>query len=214
MDKKNSMLLANMMSSSGGGGLNPLITVVGSPTITDDFIYKNVNTNDYIYIDEVLPLSTANSWKIKCKIKYGRNTVRISNPAPIIGYYGTSSNDGKSPVLRAEGGGEDGKIRTLISSVGNTSWNINVDVGTYIFVVGQEYYLEYGFTGTQYYVKDLLTNNTLWSKNNSNKCACLNKIALLHNGYNTDGTEMCSGEMDLKTLEVEINGSVYFKGVI
>lgn len=202
-----------MMRKKGGGSLNPLITIVGSPTITDDFIYKNAGADDYIYINEILPLSTANSWKIKCKIKYNNNPLNTVEVCPLIAYYGNNSNDGKSPVLRTDYY-SGYLIRCLISRVGYSNWNINVNTGNFYFQVGQEYYIEYGFTGSQYYVKDLLTNNTLWSKNDTNKCECSNYIALFHNGYNDRGPEVCGGEMDLKTLEVEINGSVYFKGVI
>lgn len=191
--------------------LNPLIVTVGSPTISSNFKYSNISQYSYIYINQVFPLSTANTWKMQCKFKYAQNP-DPNTPIPFIAYYGNNSNDGKSPVLRAECSPAD-KIRCLLSSVGNSNWNINVDVGTFTFSVGTTYYLEYGFTGSKYYVLNLDNNTEIWNKSSSLKVNCSNKIALMHNGYN-NGTEYCPSEMDLNKFKVYINDSLYFSAVV
>ena len=203
-----------MMRKKNGQTLNPLIKIVGSPTITSDFIYKNVGANDYIYINEVLPLSTANSWKIKFKMKYRGNPLNHEYVTALIGYYGNNSNDGKSPVLRTDWWNGYNNLRCLISRAGYSNWNINVDYANYFLNDNQEYDIEFAFTGTQYYVKNLLTNTTMWSKSSSDKCECSNLISLFHNGYYSSYYEYCGGEMDLKTFEVYINDSLYFSAVI
>ena len=204
-----------MMKKKGGGSssLNPLIVTVGSPTITEDFIYENVGRYSYIYIDEVMPLETADSWKVQFKIHYVASSLYDSPAQPFLAYLPTNG-DGKSPVLRVEGS-PAGKnhMRPLISAVGYSSWNIAVDTTNVVFVDNTDYYLEYGFDGTKYYVKNLDTNIELWSKNDTRKCACLNKFALFRNGYN-NGTEICLGSMDLKTFKIYINNSLYFSAVI
>ena len=209
-----SKLLAMMMNNKK---LNPIFNIVGNPTITKNFIYKDVGINDYIYINEILPLSTANTWKIQTKFIYKRNTNNPYASSPIIAYYGDNSNDGKSPVLRIEGAGDNelDRLRVLISSVGNSNWNINVATSNYYFIVDNEYYIEYGFDGYMYYVKDLYTNTNIWTKNNSSKCECSNYIALFHNGFVIGGDyELCGGEMDMKKFKVFINDELYLKGVI
>ena len=200
-----------MMKNKYKYKLNPLITIVGSPTITNDFIYKNVNMYNYIYINELLPLSTANSWKIKFKLKYARNY--SDAVTSFIGYYGNNSDSGKSPALRTDNYPYANTLRCLISKVGYSNWNINIDYAYYYLTVNQQYYFEFGFSGTQYYVKDLISNTTLWSKSSSDKCECSNYISLLHSGWN-GGCEFCPGEMDLKTFEIYINDNLYFSAIV
>lgn len=212
-----------MMKAKGGGNrLNPLIKIVGTPTITDEFIYKDVsivnNNGNYIYIDEIFPLSTANTWSIQLKLKYDVNTYNTSLNSPFFAYEGGTSRDGYSPVFRAEGTSSPNykHLRPLISAVGYHNWNINVSESSYALVVGQEYYFEFGFDGTKYYIKDLDNNTILWYKNDTRKVECSNKMTLLFGTYapNGDLIEMCSGEMDLTKFKVFVNDNLYFSAVI
>ena len=55
MDLKNSMLLANMMSRKGGGSGTLNAEIVGTPTISDDWILSNFDNSNYLKFNPANP---------------------------------------------------------------------------------------------------------------------------------------------------------------
>lgn len=114
------------------------VTIVGSPTITDDGIASGFSNRDYV---KNTGLSFgSNTWEITDKFVFGSSG---SNQALISGVTNASA-----PLLYISATGMQLHIP---SSVGTWGWQLTN--ASHTFTVGNTYYYKVGWDGTNYYIK-------------------------------------------------------------
>lgn len=128
-----------------GRGINNVVN--NGCTDLGNGVFQGGN-NKYMQADYVWQLQTANSWKFKTVCTYNGGG---SSPCIV----GCSQSDHKTPIF---GHVNNNQMLTLLSSTGS-SWDMyssiitDIDSGeTLTLNTNTTYYLEWGFTGTEYYL--------------------------------------------------------------
>lgn len=174
-------------------------TVVGSPTITDEYIGSNWSSSNYLTLPVTLD-STDNTWEVFTNFK----TTSSSNYQYPFGV--TKGND--AIII----GVDDGKIVMYLSS--GSGWDIASAQGTYSISLNTLYYVKLQFTGTNY-ILSVSTDKENWTVSaNVSSSTKISSGKTLYLGSSWSMSEnYLRGEIDLKDCYIKKNGSIAWEAV-
>lgn len=187
------------ISFSGGTATN--YTVVGSPTIDQNYVASGFSTSNYLTIGSYA-FNTANEWEIKCKV-----TPTTTSGTQFI--FGTLKNNNTIVV-----GIASSKFQWWLSS-STGSWNIASDNGTYAVTANTTYYLKAAYSnGT--YTLSVSTDGTNWT--DSSTITSASKITggntlYVGTAWENSSSEVYKGAIDLKDFSISLDGVEVWEAV-
>lgn len=185
--------------------INATSIVLLDSSLTKTYDMYTGKSGAYIVLDEVAPLSTADSWEIQTTIKWNGGS---SYPA-VFSYSG--GRDWKTPSLIYEGG----NMKFYLSSTGN-SWNLNTSGSSFIPKNGDTYDIKAGFTGDTYYLDYKLAENADYinalSKTSTEKVHCSVPFWLM--GASLNGNYWNYGTLNMTNTKIIVNGEPWFDGAL
>lgn len=204
-----------MMRNKGGGGtLNA--TVVGNPTISNDFILSNCGYDDYlsIILGNIIPENCMN-WKICFKIKF------ISQKLVLVfdglnNFYNTRIQffhpDLPNNCGWLLGGGYVSPWEQWL----NTRYSLATSINIPNLNIDTWYYLIFGFDGTKYYIDygtDGTNFTTLTYASLSVPTVFNTNITKIFIPNRSSTTEKVEAELDLKETNIYVNGNKAWEAV-
>lgn len=207
--------LINPNQIAGGGTLNA--TVVGNPTISNDFIVSDLDNNNYLSFNLVNPNKKA--WEICFKFKLsgipvsGRNSnIIISSPSDQSAQIGlivyVDHINYSTPTLR---------MNVQTDPVGTWGGYTVFNFTNIQYTVANEWWwMKVGWTGAQYYMSKSLDGenfNTEAFSNSYNQTVFTQDIENIGaSGLISQGTNLVI--VDMKEFEQTIEGVIVWQGVI
>lgn len=180
---------------------------VGGPTIVDNIL--TVENGKYVRSTYALSPSAGDSWKIRMKYKY--NTLSRG----FVNIFGGSGTDAFAKTFIVQEA--DNHQYTFYVSADKTNWTVsNRHTGTITFDTNTWYYLEFGYTGTKYY---LVVKTGGWDGTMvSNGSAELTSTTVIYNGEYvgfgvTSSVSGFDGQIDLTECSISFNGEVVWAAV-
>lgn len=209
IDLKNTRMLSNCLIKSKSGVLTSELgkkgnyNIVGSPTISQNEILYNISANNYVYMDINAPIASKNLL-FKTKI----HTPQTFASANIMK---AMAENGMGVIINMNSAGQ---VLLYLSS-NSTSWNIaNATATGFYLVADTDYWLKLYWTGYQYilaYSEDGITYKVAYALNSTLPICATTKAYL---GINSDGsTHIFTGQIDLKEVQIQIDGEKVFGGV-
>lgn len=178
-------------------------TIIGSPTITEDFVVSGFSISNYI---QAIPpaFSSANNWEIKLKARTSNTT------SPQIIYHARAGNDNNNRcgIMVVF---EEGKFHLLLSS-NNSTWDIGNVLGN-TYLANTDYYIKVSFNGSKYELKystDDINYTTTISITSSKKV--YNSLHYANIGSRPDTTAPLIGSIDLKECYVKLDSVEVWSG--
>ena len=160
----------------------------------------------YIGLLQTAPLNTANSWCYKARFLTSSNR---DNYGVFFGMDGSS--DWQAPLICYDM--NYNRLYVALSYDG-TSWNLYQNYTNIYLDNDKTYDIEYGFTGSQYYVKTKLSTDldytTGWTYSSSTKTVSNQSLQLLNN-FSGEG-HYNGATLYMKYTKVIIDGVVWFDG--
>ena len=175
------------------------VTIVGSPTITDNGIASGFSGSNYLISTSTIDLSSVNSWEIICGFNLSEIT---SNNRFLVGYNVSSNYQGMCF------GVVNGVLVAYLGSTG-TSWNIyNGLRGSTTLSTNTNYIAKLEFNGTQYIISLSTDNGVSWNiENTFNSTTHIfnpNKEILIGLNYLNSGAYFI-GSIDIKKLSIIVD---------
>lgn len=201
----------NSISGGGGGGGTPSViyyypnyTVVGSPTISNDFIASGFSSSNYLTTKEAF-MPGNSTWEIVFRVKTPSTS---GSTRSLFGSY--KSNSWYYTV-----GGEfnsNNKFGFGITSNGS-SWNIGWMTTSSTFSLNTWYYVKLEFTGSKY-IASVSTDGESWTQ----EASITSSTSIYQNSTNSyialgnqgDLSRPWSNSIDLKECYIKINGSIFW----
>ena len=172
------------------------VTLVGSPTITDDGVLSNITTNDYINILPNIPtLSLSGNFEIKMK---------FTSPDLTRAQYDLISLNNFGFVIKIA---NTGALLVYLSSDG-TGWNESNGAGTTTSTIkpNTTYSFKFGYNGTNYYI-DISTDNKTFTQVFNKVGKALNSPKVNFNlGKGTGDNALIGGSIDLASFSITRDG--------
>ena len=188
------------------GSLTTDYTVVGNPTITDEYVASGFSSRNAISTNRVMDFS--NPWELGLKFKTGTT---VSTRQKLNGCLNNA--DWKFPTIEIN----NSKFYLCISSNGS-SWDIAAQTGgSFVLSTNTVYWLKFGWTGSQYYLSystDGITYTQDISISNSNAAyTWTNPMGLGNDLYGSSYQIPFLGEIYLKDCYFSINGTESWRAV-
>ena len=134
-----------------GGDPTTYYTVVGSPTINSSYVASNFGSNSYV--DTGVTFRPSGAWNIKMKFNCSATS---SNWYKLTGHTGNGVSIGV----------DNSKIKLECSSTG-TGWDVCAFSGSTSIQAGRDYWIDFGFDGTNLYYVDLSTDGVAYTRDGS-----------------------------------------------
>lgn len=174
-------------------------TVVGSPTISSDYVASGFSSSNYLTIGS-FPFNTADSWEIRFKI----TTSNLSGTQFILGTWKNSN----SIVV----GISNSKLQWWLSS--NTgSWSIASDAGSYAVSANTTYYVKAMYANGVYTLLASTDGSTWTTSSSISNASKITGGSVLNVGTAWENSEIYAGSIDLKDFYININGTEVWRAV-
>ena len=190
----------------------PNVTLHDGATIGPDNIYHGAN-GPYLSFNPGVDLSTASSWEYRIKIKFPSWTTPTGYPYQALVINTDYSNNYQLVLNFIHDGSSFNKQTIMFLSSNGTVWNIpRPTKDNSPFIEGSIYYIAFGFTGSQYYIKYNETGwsnsfTTIASQNTSTKVASSNLDSQLGGPV-----QPFYGDIYLEESSLTVNGGVAWTG--
>ena len=181
--------------------------VVGSPTISSDFIASGFATRNVIQTITLTP--NTSPWEIRAAFNISQLSGVDANA--ILG--GSQSADKKVPSLEIF---PNGKARIFITYDGS---NWNTKDSTYVFSTNTDYWIKYGYTGSEYYLDYSLDDD-----NYTRIITLTSSTPIYQGGYilgigntlfnSSVTTHYFQGTIDLKEFKIYVDNNLAYQAVI
>lgn len=187
------------------------VNVVGTPTISNDFIVSNFSTTSYVSLPNI-NIDTTQSWEINLCFTTQND---ISTRQKVLGM----SADYRFATVWFR----SSKLYGEIPSTNGSSWNIaSENTGYYTISVNTKYYIKITFNGNNGYKFLVSTDNnswtTVWTVTSTKKMYNPNGYGIwLGQDQDSDAgvkNRYLRGTIDLKICNLKSNDNIVWQGVI
>lgn len=182
-------------------GYDSNFTILGSPTITSDGIASGFSSSNYLKTNYILPLSTSNTWKIRCY-----NT--ISGTTTSVPFEITDSSNRQ--LLRIQGN-KVSQLLVLNYLGSSTSSQQTSTISNLSLQDNLMYCFEVEFTGSAYVFKIYDTNNSLIGQTTYSSSNKIHFDGFIRIGYSVS-TIINAGSNNLKQFKIYANNKLVFDG--
>lgn len=134
-----------------GGDPTTYYTVVGSPTINSYYVASNFGSNSYV--DTGVTFRPSGAWNIKMKFNFGMTSST---------WYKLTGHTGNGVSI----GVDNQKIKLECSYTGS-GWDICAFTCSTTILAGRDYWIDFGFDGTNLYYVDLSTDGVTYTRDGS-----------------------------------------------
>ena len=192
----------NSISGGGGGGSPSVIyyypnyTVVGSPTISNNFIANGFSDSNYLKTGFIF--APTQPWEISlvCTPNTNNDWQKLTGGSADF-VMGHTFGIGATNVLQFE------------ATTNGTSWDINLIDPTPV-TTGTTYYIKYGWTGSVYYLDKSLDGTTYTRVATTNKSNPIVATGELYIGKTWLSSHYWRGSIDLIATKITVNGSDFW----
>ena len=178
-------------------------TVVGSPTISSDFVASGFSNSNSLQTNIFQRLKIANSWQVigKC------NTLSDINTSSTI----CGRENGFKIIIY------QGKLHCIFAT-SNTSWASSNELAKYTVLTNTSYYYKFTFTGSRYIFEVSTDNNTFTQVySHPDSSSLVTSYDVMAIGSNINGSNTLSdpflGSIDLKEFKIYTNGKLAYEAV-
>lgn len=134
-----------------GGDPTTYYTVVGSPTINSSYVASNFGSSSYV--DTGVTFRPSGAWHIKMKFNFGMTSST---------WYKLTGNTGNAVSI----GIDNNKIKLECSTTGS-GWDACTFTCSTVIQAGRDYWIDFGFDGTNLYYVDLSTDGVTYTRDGS-----------------------------------------------
>ena len=211
-DKQDKLIAEAPIKIYAGNKQIPNVTLHDGATIGSDSIYHGAN-GPYLSFNPGVDLSTASSWEYRIKIKFPSWTTPTGYPYQALVINSDYTSNYQLVLNFIHDGSSVNKRTIMYLSSNGTSWNIPQPTkDNSPFVEGGIYYISFGFTGSQYYIKYNETGwsnsfTTIASQNTSTKIVSSNLDSQLGGPV-----QPFYGDIYLEESSLTVNGGVAWTG--